>query len=87
MRAIDWFVADKATKAALPPEALFHKHLKVHAFERGLLCYPGSGTVDGQVGDHVLLSPEFILEPVHIDELVSKISLSIDDAARTTGIL
>jgi adenosylmethionine-8-amino-7-oxononanoate aminotransferase len=32
------------------------------------------GTVDGTLGDHVVLAPPFIIEPAQIEELVGKLS-------------
>jgi adenosylmethionine-8-amino-7-oxononanoate aminotransferase len=53
-------VADRATKAPLPPEARTHARIKAEAMARGLLVYPMGGTVDGVQGDHVLLAPPFV---------------------------
>lgn len=39
-------------------------------FERGVIVYPGSGTADGVAGDHIILSPPFIIEKGQIDELL-----------------
>jgi adenosylmethionine-8-amino-7-oxononanoate aminotransferase len=48
--------------------------------DRGLICYPGGGTVDGRRGDHVLLAPPFILENGHVEEIVDKLGDAIDGA-------
>ena len=45
--------------------------------ENGLICYPGSGTIDGRLGDHVLLAPPFIISEDEIGELVDKLSRSL----------
>jgi adenosylmethionine-8-amino-7-oxononanoate aminotransferase len=47
---------------------------------RGLMVYPMGGTVDGRVGDHVLLAPPFIVEPAMIDEIVARLGEAIDAA-------
>ncbi|NCX58294.1 MAG: aspartate aminotransferase family protein, partial [Rhodobacteraceae bacterium] len=44
----------------------------------GLLCYPMSGTIDGKLGDHVLLAPPFVISNNELDELVHKLSVTID---------
>jgi adenosylmethionine-8-amino-7-oxononanoate aminotransferase len=36
-----------------------HQCAKAEAFERGLLIYPGGGTMDGLNGDHILLAPPY----------------------------
>jgi len=47
-----------------------------------MVCYPMSGTIDGQSGDHVLLAPPFIIEDSQIDELVGKLSIAVDFALK-----
>jgi adenosylmethionine-8-amino-7-oxononanoate aminotransferase len=74
------FVEDRETKAPFDPSRRFHARLKAEAFEAGLICYPMGGTIDGQVGDHVLLAPPFIIEDDQIDELVTKLSGALDRA-------
>ena len=54
--------------------------MKQEAMKRGLICYPMGGTIDGVRGDHVLLAPPFIIEGVHIEELVEKLGDSVDAA-------
>jgi adenosylmethionine-8-amino-7-oxononanoate aminotransferase len=70
-------VADRASKAPLPPGARTHARIKAAAFERGLLCYPMGGTVDGQQGDHVLLAPPFTCTVAQLEELADKLSAAI----------
>jgi adenosylmethionine-8-amino-7-oxononanoate aminotransferase len=70
MRAIE-LVADRASKAPFDPAMKLHARIKRAALERGLVCYPGGGCVDGQAGDHVLLAPPFIVDDAQIDEIVT----------------
>jgi adenosylmethionine-8-amino-7-oxononanoate aminotransferase len=65
-------VADRSTKAPFDPELALHQRAKVDAFERGLLIYPGGGTIDGRRGDHILLAPPY---NVTDDELVMIVDL------------
>src|SRR5437660_4211986 len=53
-------VADRASRAPFDPGLKLNQRIKAAAFERGLACYPGGGTVDGRSGDHVLLAPPYI---------------------------
>ncbi|WP_298864298.1 aspartate aminotransferase family protein [uncultured Sulfitobacter sp.] len=71
-------VADRETKATFDPKRGLAARIKKEAFAAGLICYPMSGTIDGQHGDHILLAPPFIIEDAQIDELVGKLSLAID---------
>jgi adenosylmethionine-8-amino-7-oxononanoate aminotransferase len=72
-------VADRATKTPLPAADKTHARIKARALERGLLCYPSGGTVDGSQGDHVLLAPPFNVSIGHLEELVDKLGATLDD--------
>lgn len=75
-RALE-FVEDRESKAPFDPAKSLARKIKAQALERGLICYPGSGTIDGKRGDHVLLAPPFICTVAQIDELVSKLSKTV----------
>ena len=71
-------VADRAGRAPLPPAARTHARIKAAAMERGLLCYPMGGTVDGAQGDHVLLAPPFVCTIAQLEELTDKLGAAIE---------
>ena len=71
-------VADRAGKRPLPPEQKAYARIKAHALANGLLCYPSGGTVDGQLGDHVLLAPPFTISTAQLEELVDKLAHSVE---------
>lgn len=71
-------VEDRDTKAAFSHTRNVATRTKAAAFEAGLICYPMSGTRDGQTGDHILLAPPFIIEEDEIDLLVSRLQTAID---------
>lgn len=73
-------VADRDSKAPFDPSRKIAATIKKAAFEAGMICYPMSGTIDGQRGDHVLLAPPFILTEAQVDELVQKLSGAIKTA-------
>jgi adenosylmethionine-8-amino-7-oxononanoate aminotransferase len=70
-------VADRASKAPLPPAAKTHARIKSAAMAAGLLCYPMGGTVDGEQGDHVLLAPPFTCTMGQLEELAQTLSVAI----------
>ena len=76
-------VADRDSKAPFDPSRKIAGRIKTAAFNAGLICYPMSGTIDGQNGDHVLLAPPFIISDDQIGELVSKLSGAIDTALQS----
>jgi adenosylmethionine-8-amino-7-oxononanoate aminotransferase len=75
-------VADKETKAPFDPALKIHARIKKEAMARGLLCYPMGGTIDGRLGDHVLLAPPYIISPEEVDQIVERIAGAIDAAVK-----
>lgn len=73
-------VQDRVTKTTFDPAKKLHAKIKANAFERGLICYPMGGTIDGLNGDHVLLAPPFIMDDAQVDEVVTKLTQSIEAA-------
>lgn len=73
-------VADGSTKDPFDPSRGIHKKIKSAGMEHGLMCYPMGGTIDGLLGDHVLLAPPFIISEDQIDEVVVKLDLAIKTA-------
>ncbi|WP_144109135.1 aspartate aminotransferase family protein [Paraburkholderia sp. BCC1886] len=73
-------VRDRASKAPFAPDLKLHAAIKREAFARGLMVYPMGGTVDGRIGDHVLLAPPFICTERDIGEIVDRLVDSVDAA-------
>jgi len=71
-------VKDRATKETFDPAHKLHARIKKHAFEGGLICYPGGGTADGARGDHILIAPPFIITDAQLDELVDKLAVAVE---------
>jgi len=44
-----------------------------------MTTYPGTGTADGYVGDHVLLAPAYNVTPEVIDKIVDTIGKVIEE--------
>ncbi len=70
-------VKDRETKAPFDPALGLAGKIKKAAFQAGLVCYPMSGTIDGRMGDHILLAPPFIIEDEQLDELIGKLDTAI----------
>lgn len=66
------FVADRESRAPLRGGGRWVTELKRQALAAGLLIYPGSGTVDGVDGNHVLFAPAFIATHEEIELMASK---------------
>jgi adenosylmethionine-8-amino-7-oxononanoate aminotransferase len=79
-------VADRASKTPFSPALNLHVQLKKEAMAQGLLCYPFGGTVDGKLGDHVLLAPPFIATRQDLQEIARRLAASIDAVTRATTV-
>ncbi|WP_144141695.1 aspartate aminotransferase family protein [Paraburkholderia sp. BCC1884] len=73
-------VKERADKTPFDAGRKLHAAIRREAFARGLMVYPMGGTVDGKIGDHVLLAPPFICSERDIDEIVSRLSDAIGGA-------
>ena len=77
LQAIE-LVADRATKAPFDPALAVHQRAKTDAFDRGLLIYPGGGTIDGRLGDHILLAPPYNVTDDELDMIVDLLGETLD---------
>ncbi|TFY84501.1 aspartate aminotransferase family protein [Pseudomonas kairouanensis] len=66
------FVESRATKAPFKGGGAYAAALKQEALQRGLLIYPGSGTVQGTQGNHVLFAPPFITREEELGLMVER---------------
>ncbi|MGE5162143.1 MAG: aspartate aminotransferase family protein [Betaproteobacteria bacterium] len=73
-------VADRGTKAAFDPKLKVHARVKKAAMDLGLMCYPMGGTIDGALGDHVLLAPPFIVSDDELDLVIERLVQAVDVA-------
>ncbi|MBB3694649.1 aspartate aminotransferase family protein [Sphingomonas sp. BK580] len=75
------FVADRATRQPFEPAANFANVIKEATFDEGLAIYPGSGTIDGIRGDHLLIAPPYWVDDAMLVEIVSRLKVALDRAA------
>ena len=66
-------VADRETREPFATHERVASRIKAAAMDAGLIIYPGSGSVDGVRGAHILIAPPFIAEQQHFDELGDKL--------------
>ena len=82
-RGLFWgveIVADRSNKEPFDTALNLPAKIKKAAFDAGLICYPGGGTIDGEKGTHVLLAPPFIVNKSEIEIIVGKLGEAIDQA-------
>lgn len=73
-------VQSRETGAPFPSARKLAQQIGAEAAARGLMVYPGSGTVDGQVGDHVLLAPPYNVTDDQITFIAEELRTAIDTA-------
>ncbi|RZI40868.1 aspartate aminotransferase family protein [Herbaspirillum sp. HC18] len=73
-------VQDRAGKTPFDPALKLHARIKAQAMTNGLMVYPMGGTIDGRLGDHILLAPPFIVTHEHIDQIADLLAKSIEQA-------
>jgi len=71
------FVKDKQTRAVFPPQLKLSTLFEKLALKNGLVTYPCTGSIDGVMGDMVLLAPPLIITESEIDDLINRIDLCI----------
>ncbi len=64
-------VADRASKEPYPYEMHLAQAIADEAMRNGLVVYPGSGSVDGTLGDHIMVGPPLCISDAEIDEMVA----------------
>ncbi|WP_341887335.1 aspartate aminotransferase family protein [Variovorax sp. YR752] len=82
-RGLFWaleLVADRADKRPFDPSARLHAAVRAQAMAEGLMVYPMGGTIDGRLGDHVLLAPPFIVGDDDLEQIVVRLQRAIDAA-------
>jgi adenosylmethionine-8-amino-7-oxononanoate aminotransferase len=78
-------VADRATRVPFPASDQLYLRIRRHAFERGLICYPSGGNVDGVAGDTVILSPPYIATEAELEEIAALFGASLRAALAEVG--
>jgi adenosylmethionine-8-amino-7-oxononanoate aminotransferase len=78
-RALE-LVQDRRSKKPFESYVKLHARIKRHAMAAGLICYPGGGTADGTAGDHVLIAPPFNVTGDEIHDIVTRLSIAVNDA-------
>jgi adenosylmethionine-8-amino-7-oxononanoate aminotransferase len=71
-------VSDKNSKAPFSRDKKVAEQIYKQAMKNGLVLMVGSGTADGQAGDHIIVSPPFITSEGEIDEIFTILEKSIN---------
>jgi adenosylmethionine-8-amino-7-oxononanoate aminotransferase len=74
-RGLFWaieLVRDRDGKQPFDPALAVNERIKREAFARGLACYPMGGTIDGRLGDHVILAPPFVVTTGEVEQILDR---------------
>ena len=66
-------VKDRKTREPFPAALKVSRRLSDACLEEGLLISPGSGTREGQDGDHFIIAPPFTITPADMDDILSRL--------------
>ncbi|GAB6878410.1 aspartate aminotransferase family protein [Halorubrum gandharaense] len=80
------FVADKETKEPFDPDLNVYKRIYEQAMRRGVYTYPGSGSVKGVAGDHLMLTPPLTISEESIDTIGEVVVDSVKEVADSLAI-
>ncbi len=89
-RGLFWgleLVANRESKEPFDPSLGLNKIIKAAAMQEGMVCYPFGGTVDGKIGDHILLAPPFIINEEHIEIIIDRLDRAINSSLEKIGVL
>lgn len=70
-------MADRDSKAPLPPEWNAHQKIVDLAYDAGLIVY-SRRTRDGVAGDHILVCPPLTVTETHLDEIIEGLETALD---------
>ena len=79
------FVEDKASKRPFAKSVNFGNNIQRVTFERGVAVYPGAGTIDGILGDHVTLAPPYTATVEEMQTAVSTLKAAYDEVVLSLG--
>lgn len=74
-------VHDKVTKEPFSPEVGLSRKIGEKAIQKGVVLYPGKGSIDGVLGDHILITPSLTINEEQLDEIVSVIKESLEEVS------
>jgi adenosylmethionine-8-amino-7-oxononanoate aminotransferase len=73
-------VADRASRRPFPRSAKLIESIMVHARDKGLLLYHGTGNADGTNGDTVLLGPPFVITDAEMLSVAENLGEAVERA-------
>jgi 4-aminobutyrate aminotransferase-like enzyme len=79
-------VKSRETKEPFEPRMHASVLLERAALKRGLVTYPCTGSLEGVLGDMVLMAPPLVINAAEIDEILNILDDSLTDMETTLGV-
>lgn len=76
------FMLDPQTKIPFAKHTEFGAKVQRAAFRLGVALYPGAGTIDGVVGDHVLIAPAYNVSEEELECTVKELRKGYDQVVQ-----
>lgn len=70
-------VQSREDKKPFDPRFKLNARIRDAAMDLGLMVYAMGGTIDGRLGDHILLAPPFTVSPAQVQEIVGKLQQAV----------
>jgi adenosylmethionine-8-amino-7-oxononanoate aminotransferase len=81
------FVRDPQTKEPFSSSLGVSQRVFKVCLDEGLVVYPGTGSVDGFRGDHILLAPPYIITAAQVSDLVERLMRGLRRVQEELGSL
>ncbi|KAL4940323.1 pyridoxal phosphate-dependent transferase [Aspergillus oleicola] len=88
-RGLFWgleFVQNRETKESFSPSMDFANRMHKECFRRSVSLYPGSGSVDGKVGDHLMFAPAYTISEEELKNIVATAKEAYDHVVAELGL-
>jgi adenosylmethionine-8-amino-7-oxononanoate aminotransferase len=79
-------VQDRATRAPFAPGLKVSTLVEQAALRHGLVTYPCTGTVEGVLGDMMLLAPPLVITEAEMAELLAILDVALGEVEAALGM-
>jgi adenosylmethionine-8-amino-7-oxononanoate aminotransferase len=74
-------VQDRITKQPFASELNLSKRIGEKSIEKGVVLYPGRGSADGILGDHIMITPPLTINEEQLDEIIAVVRTCLEEVS------